>query len=109
MLSQIYRKIKQILRFFTEKPSASINRMWVRNNTNESDSSTAGLDVSPNSSQMYIPYQLNYFFQPSKPLSSQNNQSYNLETLIYLSNCLAKAYYPDTTKVSTVQQDKEAD
>lgn len=92
MFSKIYQKIKQVLRFFVEKPGYQVSKQWVHSNKNDD---TKGKKREPiaDSRSLYIPYQLNYFLK-QKSSSSQDN-SWDTEKLVKMSSDLGKAYAGD--------------
>lgn len=100
MLNKILQKLRQ---FFIEKPSARGNWQWVINNADNSALETKKGESCDDSPQIYLPYQMNYFIQPSKSANSSYSQT---DHLIHLSNCLAKAYYPDAQAVKFPNQEK---
>ncbi|MGK7933308.1 MAG: hypothetical protein AB4041_18010 [Microcystaceae cyanobacterium] len=98
MLKTILQTIKKFFSFFIEKPSARADWRWVTNNPNYSASEPKRAESYDDSALIYIPYQMSYSSQPLKSVRSSDSKV-KVDDSIHLSNCLAKAYYPDAQEI----------
>jgi hypothetical protein len=93
MLTNFYNKLKRILQFFIEKPSAQGDWQWVHEE---------GVSSEIQTDKIYIPQQLKYFMNDQSLVDSTvESNSWNTQKLINLSNTLAKAYTPGSQETPT--------
>jgi hypothetical protein len=105
MFRQMYHQIKKKLairkilswvgQFLQEKPNARVSRQWVKENSSFSSKEEKEKDSS---SPIYIPLQLNYFFNSSnssQELPKKKEDNWNLAAWLNLSQSLGNAYSPN--------------